>query len=161
MEPTHFQCAISCGLDWSLPCWLTSSRSCSPLLIGAGSDTRRRQRVTRPSLLIVLVQEWRFGRGALWGNIPTGGGPILWRHDAAVRASVPGGESAALVHISVDPVECQRDRRDRLIALDWQKLDQFASEIPSLKIARLSPMRPRAPVVKRGSRSAPSKGQLR
>jgi 2-oxoglutarate/2-oxoacid ferredoxin oxidoreductase subunit alpha len=43
---------------------------------------------------------------------------------------VRGGESAALVQISVDPVECQPDRYDLLIALDWQKLDQFATEIP-------------------------------
>jgi 2-oxoglutarate/2-oxoacid ferredoxin oxidoreductase subunit alpha len=43
---------------------------------------------------------------------------------------VRGGESVALVQISVNPVECQPDRYDLLVALDWQKLDQFATEIP-------------------------------
>jgi hypothetical protein len=33
------------------------------------------------------------------------------------------------VHISVDPAECQLDRYDLPVALDWQKLDQFAGEI--------------------------------
>jgi Pyruvate/2-oxoacid:ferredoxin oxidoreductase gamma subunit len=43
---------------------------------------------------------------------------------------VRGGESAALVQVSVEPVECQPDRYDLLIGLDWQKLDQFVTEIP-------------------------------
>jgi 2-oxoglutarate/2-oxoacid ferredoxin oxidoreductase subunit alpha len=34
-----------------------------------------------------------------------------------------------LVHISIDPVECQPDRYDLPVALDWQKLDQFDGEI--------------------------------
>ena len=45
-------------------------------------------------------------------------------------AQVRGGEAAALVQISVDPVECQPDRFDLFVALDWEKVDQFAPEIP-------------------------------
>ncbi|MBO0758123.1 MAG: 2-oxoacid:acceptor oxidoreductase family protein, partial [Bradyrhizobiaceae bacterium] len=43
---------------------------------------------------------------------------------------VRGGEAAALVQISVDPIECQPDRYDLFVALDWEKLDQFSAEIP-------------------------------
>jgi 2-oxoglutarate ferredoxin oxidoreductase subunit alpha len=43
---------------------------------------------------------------------------------------VRGGEAAALVQISVAPVESPPDRYDLFVALDWEKLDQFAPEIP-------------------------------
>lgn len=43
---------------------------------------------------------------------------------------VRGGESAALVQIATAPVVCQPDRFDLFVALDWEKLDQFAPEIP-------------------------------
>ena len=45
-------------------------------------------------------------------------------------AQVRGGESAALVQISCDPVESQPDVYDLFFALDWKKIDQFAPEIP-------------------------------
>jgi 2-oxoglutarate ferredoxin oxidoreductase subunit alpha len=45
-------------------------------------------------------------------------------------AQVRGGESAALVQISNEPIECQPDRFDVFFALDWGKVDQFAPEIP-------------------------------
>jgi 2-oxoglutarate ferredoxin oxidoreductase subunit alpha len=45
-------------------------------------------------------------------------------------AQVRGGESAALVQLSTVPVESPPDRYDLLVALDWEKLDQFATEIP-------------------------------
>lgn len=45
-------------------------------------------------------------------------------------AQVRGGESAALVQIGTDPIECQPDRFDVFVALDWDKVDQFAAEIP-------------------------------
>ncbi len=45
-------------------------------------------------------------------------------------AQVRGGESAALVQISTAPVESQPDRYDLFVALDWDKVDQFAAEIP-------------------------------
>ncbi len=45
-------------------------------------------------------------------------------------AQVRGGESAALVQISNEPIECQPDRFDVFFALDWDKVDQFAPEIP-------------------------------
>jgi 2-oxoglutarate ferredoxin oxidoreductase subunit alpha len=43
---------------------------------------------------------------------------------------VRGGEAAALVSISTEPVTCQRDRFDLFVALDWEKVDQFGPEIP-------------------------------
>ncbi len=45
-------------------------------------------------------------------------------------AQVRGGELASLVSISVDPVENQPDRYDLFVALDWDKVEQFAAEIP-------------------------------
>jgi 2-oxoglutarate ferredoxin oxidoreductase subunit alpha len=45
-------------------------------------------------------------------------------------AQVRGGEAAALVHISTEPVSCQPDRFDLFVALDWEHVDQFAPEIP-------------------------------
>jgi len=45
-------------------------------------------------------------------------------------AQVRGGESAALVQISIEPIECQPDRYEVFFALDWDKIDQFAPEIP-------------------------------
>ena len=45
-------------------------------------------------------------------------------------AQVRGGEAAALVQISTTPVSCPPDYFDLLVALDWEKVDQFAPEIP-------------------------------
>ncbi len=45
-------------------------------------------------------------------------------------AQVRGGESAALVQISTELIECQPDRFDVFFAIDWDKVDQFAAEIP-------------------------------
>ena len=43
---------------------------------------------------------------------------------------VRGGESAALVTVSTAPIEAQPDRYDLFVALDWDKVDQFAAEVP-------------------------------
>jgi 2-oxoglutarate ferredoxin oxidoreductase subunit alpha len=43
---------------------------------------------------------------------------------------VRGGEAAALVQIGIEPIESQPDRFDVFVALDWDKVDQFAPEIP-------------------------------
>lgn len=45
-------------------------------------------------------------------------------------AQVRGGESAALVQVSTQPIESQPDRYDLFVALDWEKVEQFAAEIP-------------------------------
>jgi 2-oxoglutarate ferredoxin oxidoreductase subunit alpha len=45
-------------------------------------------------------------------------------------AQVRGGESAALVQVSTAPIETQPDRYDLFVALDWDKVEQFAAEIP-------------------------------
>ncbi|HZP78882.1 MAG TPA: 2-oxoacid:acceptor oxidoreductase subunit alpha [Pseudolabrys sp.] len=43
---------------------------------------------------------------------------------------VRGGESASLLNLSVDPIQSEPDRFDLFVAIDWEKLDQFAAEIP-------------------------------
>ncbi len=43
---------------------------------------------------------------------------------------VRGGEAAALVQVSTEPIEAQPDRFDLFVAIDWTKVDQFAPEIP-------------------------------
>src|SRR5690242_11435486 len=43
---------------------------------------------------------------------------------------VRGGESAALVQIGTEPIECQPDHYDLFVALDWEKVEQFAPETP-------------------------------
>mgnify|MGYP000627296236 CR=1 FL=1 len=45
-------------------------------------------------------------------------------------AQVRGGESAALIQLSIDPVDAQPDTYDVFVALDWEKIEQFAPEIP-------------------------------
>lgn len=45
-------------------------------------------------------------------------------------AQVRGGEAAALVQVATHPVSCQPDRYDLFVALDWEKVDPFAAEIP-------------------------------
>ena len=45
-------------------------------------------------------------------------------------AQVRGGEAAALVKISTEPVTFPPDRFDLFVALDWQHVEQFAPEIP-------------------------------
>ncbi len=45
-------------------------------------------------------------------------------------AQVRGGELAALVQVSTEPIEAQPDRYDLFVALDWDKVEQFAAEIP-------------------------------
>jgi len=45
-------------------------------------------------------------------------------------AQVRGGESAALVQVSTAPIQAQPERYDLFVALDWEKVEQFAAEIP-------------------------------
>ena len=86
----------------------------------------------RPSLSVVFAGSG--GAGAM-----TAGAVVL---RAAARAGyyglmtqlfgpqVRGGEAAALLQISIEPVLAQPDRFDLFVALDWDKVDQFAPEIP-------------------------------
>ena len=50
-----------------------------------------------------------------------------------VRSSGPqirGGEAAALLRFSADPLDNLGDRFDYLVAIDWQNVHRFADEIP-------------------------------
>jgi len=42
---------------------------------------------------------------------------------------IRGGEAAALIRISHQPVECMNDSFDLLLALDWRNADRFAEEV--------------------------------
>ena len=53
-------------------------------------------------------------------------------HGLMTRATGPqirGGEAAAIVRLSSEPVECQDDRLDLLVAIDWNKAERFAEEL--------------------------------
>ncbi|MCU7830166.1 MAG: 2-oxoacid:acceptor oxidoreductase subunit alpha [Candidatus Thiodiazotropha sp. (ex Myrtea sp. 'scaly one' KF741663)] len=43
---------------------------------------------------------------------------------------IRGGESAAMVRFSQDPVECMGDEYDLLVGLDWRNIERFADELP-------------------------------
>jgi len=43
---------------------------------------------------------------------------------------VRGGEAAALVRLSTEPIESPPDRYDLLLAIDWGNVERFADEIP-------------------------------
>jgi 2-oxoglutarate ferredoxin oxidoreductase subunit alpha len=43
---------------------------------------------------------------------------------------IRGGESAAMVRFSPNPVECMGNHYDLLVGLDWLNVDRFADEIP-------------------------------
>ena len=48
----------------------------------------------------------------------------------SVGPQIRGGEAAAMLRLSADPVTCISDRYDILLAMDWNNVDRFASEIP-------------------------------
>ena len=47
----------------------------------------------------------------------------------SVGPQIRGGEAAALVRLSSEPVGCMDDVFDLLIAIDWRKADRFAGEL--------------------------------
>ena len=48
----------------------------------------------------------------------------------SVGPQIRGGEAAAMLRLSADPVTCISDRYDILLAMDWNNVDRFAGEIP-------------------------------
>lgn len=48
----------------------------------------------------------------------------------SVGPQIRGGESAAMVRFSSQPVDCPGDRFDLLVALDWRNVLRFVDEIP-------------------------------
>lgn len=88
--------------------------------------------MSRPSIAVVFAGSG--GSGAMTA------GAVLLRAAASAGyygmmtqlfgAQVRGGESAALVQISTEPVRSQPDRYDLFVALDWEKVEQLAAEIP-------------------------------
>ncbi|QOC22479.1 2-oxoacid:acceptor oxidoreductase subunit alpha [Wenzhouxiangella sp. AB-CW3] len=47
----------------------------------------------------------------------------------ATGPQIRGGEAAAILRLSSEPVECQDDRLDVLLAIDWNKAERFADEL--------------------------------
>ena len=47
----------------------------------------------------------------------------------ATGPQIRGGEAAAILRLSSRPVECQDDRLDLLLAIDWNKAERFADEL--------------------------------
>jgi 2-oxoglutarate ferredoxin oxidoreductase subunit alpha len=48
----------------------------------------------------------------------------------SVGPQIRGGEAAAMLRLSSEPIYCGSDRFDILLAMDWNNVDRFASEIP-------------------------------
>ncbi|MBL8342355.1 MAG: 2-oxoacid:acceptor oxidoreductase subunit alpha [Rubrivivax sp.] len=93
-----------------------------------------------------------------------------WLLDAAARAGlfglmvrtsgpqIRGGEAAALLRLSTQPVATLDDRFDLLVAIDWLNLNRFADEIPlapaSLIVGDSDAGEPPASLVQTGARLA-------
>ena len=69
--------------------------------------------ITAGELLLSLA-----GRNGCFGMMRRSFGP-----------QIRGGEAAALLRISSEPVECMNDHFDLLLALDWRNAKRFADEI--------------------------------
>ncbi len=48
----------------------------------------------------------------------------------SVGPQIRGGEAASMLRLSSEPVDCASDHFDILLAMDWNNVDRFASEIP-------------------------------
>lgn len=58
-------------------------------------------------------------RAGLYGYMTRSSGP-----------QIRGGEAAAMIRLSTDPVSSHNDRYDLLLAIDWQNVGRFAAEMP-------------------------------
>jgi 2-oxoglutarate/2-oxoacid ferredoxin oxidoreductase subunit alpha len=47
----------------------------------------------------------------------------------SVGPQIRGGEAAAMVRLSSEPINCASDQFDILVAMDWNNVDRFAAEI--------------------------------
>jgi 2-oxoglutarate ferredoxin oxidoreductase subunit alpha len=77
--------------------------------------------------------------GSGGSGVLTAGGLLL---DAAAKAGwyglmsrssgpqIRGGESAAMLRLSTEPVECPPERFDFLLAIDWHNAERFVGEMP-------------------------------
>lgn len=48
----------------------------------------------------------------------------------SVGAQIRGGEAAAMLSISTEPIICNEDRFHMMLAIDWQNMGKFAAEMP-------------------------------
>lgn len=58
-------------------------------------------------------------RAGLYGYMTRSSGP-----------QIRGGEAAAMIRLSTDPISSHTDRYDLLLAIDWQNVGRFAAEMP-------------------------------
>src|SRR5438270_8083669 len=87
---------------------------------------------TQPSVSIALAGSG--GSGVMTaGTLLLAAAAQAGLYGLMVRTSGPqirGGEAAALLRLSTEPVESLDDRFDLLLAVDWQNVHRFADEIP-------------------------------
>ena len=59
------------------------------------------------------------GRAGWYGLMTRSSGP-----------QIRGGEAAAMVRLSTEPVTCHQDRYDVVLAIDWHNAERFTAELP-------------------------------
>ncbi len=87
-----------------------SAASLSIAITGSGGSGA----VTAGSILLAAL-----GKAGFYGLMTRSAGP-----------QIRGGESAAMVRFSPEPLYCMGDQFDLLIALDWRNFHRFLQEIP-------------------------------
>lgn len=112
-----------------------SAKNLQPAAMGRAGARHRQRTMTRKmadTISVALV-------GSGGAGVITAGTILL---EAAAKAGwyglmtrslgpqIRGGESAALLRLSVTPVETHADAFDLLVAIDWKNFDRLADEIP-------------------------------
>jgi len=87
-----------------------SKQAIAIALVGSGGSGV----MTAGSLLLEAA-----GRAGFYGMMSRSSGP-----------QIRGGEAAALLRLSTEPVRCLGDRFDLLMGIDWLNADRFAAEVP-------------------------------
>lgn len=87
-----------------------SEKTVSIAVTGSGGSGA----VTTGSILLEAM-----ARAGFYGNLSRSAGP-----------QIRGGESAAMLRFSTQPVYGQNDRYDVLLSFDWDKVERFIEEIP-------------------------------
>jgi 2-oxoglutarate ferredoxin oxidoreductase subunit alpha len=116
------------------------------------------QRKARPSVSIAMTGSG--GSGVMTtGNMLLEAAALAGCYGLMSRSSGPqirGGEAAALIRLTADPVDGHDDRFHILIAVDWVNTERFAAEIPldarSMTIGDPSQGQPPAEIASTGAR---------
>ena len=87
-----------------------TSQSVSIALLGSGGSGV----MTAGNLVLDAA-----GRAGWYGLMTRSSGP-----------QIRGGEAAAMLRLSPEPVACHHDRFDLVLAIDWQNAERFTAELP-------------------------------